>query len=86
MAARLEHDIREQHRLAGLGPDPAWKRQAHFYVQIVADALAELERAVVTPDFPSLPGHAAIGIDFFLRHRNYESVDIMSHGFESLRG
>jgi hypothetical protein len=50
---RLEHDVGEQYRLAGLGFDSARKRLSHFDVQIVAGTLAELERAVVSPDLPA---------------------------------
>src|SRR5882672_2379196 len=43
MRARLEHDPRERHRLAGLELDASRERHAHLHVQVVADTFPVLE-------------------------------------------
>ena len=78
---RLEHDVGEQYRLAGLGFDSARKRLSHFDVQIVAGALAEFECAVFSPDFASLLRPAAIVVQVLLQKRDDKSINIMSHGY-----
>src|SRR5438094_1914540 len=78
---RLEHDVGEQYRLAGLGFDSARKRHSHFDVQIVPGTLTEFERAVLSPDFASLLRPAAIVVQVLLRKRYYKSINIMSHGY-----
>src|SRR5437867_13336307 len=57
---RLEHDVGEQYRLAGLGFDSARTRHSHFDVQIVPCTLTESERAVLSPAFATLLRPAAI--------------------------
>lgn len=52
VGARLEHDVREQDRLAGFGLNSARERQPHFHVQIVADIRGI--RARRDPSTPSL--------------------------------
>jgi hypothetical protein len=78
MCAGLEHNIGEQYRLAGLGLDSARKRLSHFDVQVVAGTLAEFERAVVSPDFASLLGPTAVGLQLPFWKWDYKSIYVMS--------
>ena len=78
---RLEHNVGEQYRLAGLGFDSARKRLSHFDVQIVAGTLAEFERAVLSPDFAGFLRPAAIVVHVLLWKRDDNSINIMSHGY-----
>src|SRR6516165_9770786 len=45
-------------------------------LNIVGDAFAELERAVLAPDLASLLRQPAIGLNLLLGHRNDKAVDI----------
>src|SRR5688572_16636515 len=56
---RLEHDVREDHRLTGLELGQLGKLDAPFIVEIVANAFLVIERAVLPPNFPRLRRHAA---------------------------
>src|SRR5688500_7024955 len=47
--ARLEDDPREAHRLTRLDVDTRGERLAHLDVEVVADALEVLQRAVLHP-------------------------------------
>ena len=78
---RLEHNVGEQYRLAGLGFDSARKRLSHFDVQIVAGTLSEFERAVLSPDFAGFLRPAAIVVHVLLWKRDDNSINIMSHGY-----
>src|SRR5262245_7291720 len=65
---RLEDDPREDHRLARLDLDGARERDAHLYIEVVADAFAVLDRAVIAPDATGLLRDLPVGRDVLLRN------------------
>src|SRR6476619_2114495 len=60
MRARLEHDIREHHGLAGLKLHLLWKWFSPLHIKVVADAFAVFESAVLAPDFSRLLRDATV--------------------------
>src|SRR5512136_154778 len=73
---RLEDDVGEEDRLAALQLHAAREGGPFPDLDVVGDALAELERTVLLPDLAGLLGHAPIGWQLFLRHRNYETIRV----------
>src|SRR2546425_9042854 len=76
MRARLVHDVREHHRLAGFELDALWDRSALARLHVVAGALVVLESAVLAPDFSGKPRQIAIGRQLSLGDRYNDCVDI----------
>src|SRR5688572_27945004 len=76
MRPRLVDDPGEHHRLAWLQSSQARERNAHLHLEVVAEALAELERAVLSPDATRFLRYTAVGVDVLLRDGDDESVDV----------
>ena len=76
MRARLEDDPQEDRRPVALEPCHARKRHPHLYVDIVADALPELQGAAHASDSALLPRHAAVSWQIFPGDGQYETVHI----------
>lgn len=76
VGARLEQDVREDHRLAGFGLGVFCKRYAHLRCEIVADALFVVESAVLAPDLRRLLREASIRLQVFLWNGQNVSIDI----------
>ena len=74
--ARLEHDPREQHRLARLQLHAARERCDLAGLHVVGDAFPVVHRAVLAPDLAGLGGEAAIGLQVPLGQRHYEAIDV----------
>src|SRR5438093_13264222 len=77
MRARLVHDVREHHRLAGFELDALRKRRALARLDVVGRALVVLEGAVLAPDFSGKPRQIAIGRQLSLRDRYHDCVDVI---------
>src|SRR5213592_2913693 len=77
MRARLVHDVREHHRLAGFELDALRKRRALARLHVVGGALVVLEGAVLAPDFSGKPRQIAIGRQFSLGDRYHDCVDVI---------
>src|SRR5258705_4682629 len=77
LRARLVHDVREHHRLAGFELDALRKRRALARLHVVGCALVVLEGAVLAPDFSGQPRQAAIRRQLSLRDRYHDCVDVI---------
>src|SRR5262245_55964640 len=77
--ARLVDDIGEHDGLAGLLLDAARERCSLSPLDVVGDAFAELQRAVLAPDLTRLGRHAPVGCKLLLRNRHDKSIDV-AHG------
>src|SRR6267378_1744902 len=77
MRARLVHDVREHHRLAGFELDALRKRRALARLHVVGRALVVLEGAVLAPDFSGQPRQAAIRRQLSLGDRYHDCVDVV---------
>src|SRR5439155_16331728 len=77
MRARLVHDIREHHHLAGFELDALRERRALARLHVVGRALVVLERAVLAPDFSGKARQAAIRRQLSLRDRYHDCVDVI---------
>lgn len=76
MGARLEGDPGEGHRLVGLELDAAREGRELSHLDVIGDAFAKLERAVLAPNLAGFPRHAPIGLDALLLDGHHEAVDI----------
>src|SRR5216117_1432075 len=76
MRARLVHDVREHHRLAGFELDASRKRRALARLDVVGRALVVLEGAVLAPDFSGKTRQTAIGGQLSLGDRYNDCVDV----------
>src|SRR5262249_28140402 len=77
MRARLVDDPGEDDRLVALKLDAARKRSPLAVGHVVADALVELERAVLQPDLGRELRHAAVLGELLLRNRNDKTIDVI---------
>jgi hypothetical protein len=77
MGARLEGDPGEGHRLVGLELDAAREGRELSHLDVIGDAFAKLERAVLAPNLAGFPRHAPIGLDAHLLDGHHEAVDIV---------
>src|SRR6267378_4835394 len=77
MRARLVHDVREHHRLAGFELDALRERRALAWLDVVGRALVVLEGAVLAPDFSGQPRQTAIGGELSLRYRYHYCIDVV---------
>src|SRR5687768_5288673 len=55
------------------------RHHAVLRLEVLADTLVILERAVLLPDLRAEPRHFSVGAHFLFRKRNHESVDITGH-------
>src|SRR5437899_12598164 len=69
MRARLEHDIREHHRLAGLGLHLSWEWNSPLYREVVANTFLVIQRAVLAPNLSRLLRDPSVGLQVFLWNR-----------------
>src|SRR3954447_4166143 len=76
MRPRLVQDVGKDHGLAALELDAARERRPFSHFDIVGDAFAKCERAVIAPDLAELPRNAAVHLEIPGRNRNDESIDI----------
>src|SRR5436190_20550878 len=77
MCARLVHDVREHHHLAGFQLDALRERRALARLDVVGRALVVLEGAVLAPDFSRKPRKAAIRRQLPLRYRYHYCIDVV---------
>jgi hypothetical protein len=80
LRARLVDDPREDDGLVVLQLHRLRKRRHLTGLDVVADALPVLERAVLLPDRSGAPRHRDIGIEVAARDGDDESIDIVAHG------
>src|SRR3954451_821844 len=76
MRPRPVHDVGKDHGLATLELDAARERRPLSHFDIVGDAFAKSERAVIAPDLAELLRNAAVDLEILGRDRNDESIDI----------
>jgi hypothetical protein len=79
MGFRLVHNPGEHHGLPRLELDLLGKRPPERGVEIVADTLAVLERAVFEPDLSSGRGDLFVRGEILLGDREYKSIDVAGH-------
>src|SRR5206468_6246677 len=79
LLARLEHDPGEDHRLVRTGLGQFRERHQVLHVQVVANALPVVERAVLLPDRRGLFGNAPVVLDPILPNRDDEPIDVPPH-------
>src|SRR5262249_42284703 len=77
--ARLVDDIGEHYGLTGLLLDATREGCSLSPLDVVGDAFAELQRAVLAPDLARLGRHAPVGCKLLLRNRHDKSIDV-AHG------
>ncbi len=73
---RLEHNVREDDRLAGFDLGMFRKRYAHLRCEIVADTLFVVEGAVLAPELRRLLREASICFQVFLWNGQNVSIDL----------
>src|SRR5262249_11022736 len=74
--ARLVDDIGEHYGLTGLLLDATREGCSLSPLDVVGDAFAELQRAVLAPDLARLGRHAPVGCKLLLRNRHDKSIDV----------
>jgi hypothetical protein len=76
VAARFIDDPQKAHRLVRLELHALRKRGELARLDVVGDAFAELDRAMLAPDLAGLPRKPPIGGETLRRHGNDKSIDI----------
>src|SRR5262245_26830768 len=79
LLARLEYDPGEDHGLVWPGLGQLRELHQVLHVQVVADALPVVERAVLLPDRRGLFGNAPVVLDPILPNRDDEPIDVTPH-------
>src|SRR5262249_30367818 len=82
--ARLVDDIGEHYGLTGLLLDATREGCSLSPFDVVGDAFAELQRAVLAPDLARLARHPPVGCKLLLWNRHDKSIDVAHGGM--LRG